>query len=190
MQPCGTPKAMPRLVLALGFALPGLMVVGTAGAAELDDLCAEQVESLSDPEPFLIDDLAAREGGDCAPAELLPDVSCDLAPSTFWPAAVTACDTPLVKLRRAPGHRGPRFLAASGRRPLKGVAASDDGSFRACGDRSAPLPDPDVRVARDPALMLVTITPRPLMARLAFDRGHAAPLAAGHSRRLDRPPEA
>src|SRR5262245_25866308 len=82
---------------------------------------------------------------DCAPAELLPDASCEDAPSTFWPAAVNACDQPLFKLRRGGLQRGPGVTSATpGRRGLKDVARSDLGSFRASSGAPVPPPDKDV----------------------------------------------
>jgi hypothetical protein len=176
------------MVLVLGLAL--FLAEADVRPAPDPDLCAEILESSA--AELDLEVLEEWDPGDCAPAELLPDVSCEDAPSTFWPAAVTACNTPLVKARRGAPHRAPRLQqSVPGRRPLKGVAASDDGSFRGCGGPHAPLPtQPDTAFVRDPALIVLPELSGPAAQRLQFPRGDAARLAAGHSRRLERPPEA
>ena len=179
----------------LALALASFLANGRAANAGEIDLCVEAIEVVEDPQlggelgELALEDLAGDGRRDCAPVELLPDAACEDAPSTIWPLAVSACDTPLFKLRGP--HRGPRLgMPSPGRRPLKGVAASDLGSFRVTSGHSAPLPEKDLTFSQDPASLLNGDKAPATETRLPFDRDALPALADGHARRLERPPEA
>jgi hypothetical protein len=174
---------MLRLVPALASAGALSLWGFPAAANEALDVCAEAVESMDEGMPVPLD-----IAEDCAPVELLPDVSCEDAPSTFWPAAVDACERPLFKVRSGV-QRGPRLqLAAPGRRPLKDVASGDLGSFRDSRGRSGPLPHRDLTLARDPIIVTASTDDSPPATRVPFVWSDPSPLAPGHERRLERPP--
>jgi len=75
---------------AVGVALATLLANGASARAGEIEVCAEAEETAQDLavlEEFPSNELDDMRG-DCAPAELLPDASCEDAPTTLWPAAV------------------------------------------------------------------------------------------------------